>query len=176
MECRGVFGALETGVFALLPVYAERIGFSQAGVGLLVTIGALGAIAMQIPVGRAADAVGRLAALRLISAGVVAMALLIGLAGPNPAAVYPLVFLFVGLASAFYTVGLALIGERVRLAAMAAANAAFIFAYGLGSLIGPPAAGAAMDWANPHGLLWAFAAFAALYLLVAWREKDLAKH
>jgi hypothetical protein len=44
-----VFGGLETNVFALMPVYAERIGIAERGVGLLVAIGALGAIALQIP-------------------------------------------------------------------------------------------------------------------------------
>ncbi|XBQ15639.1 MAG: MFS transporter [Oceanicaulis sp.] len=171
-----VFGALETGVFSLMPVYAERLGFTETAVGVLVAVGALGAIAMQIPMGRFADAAGRLTALRLIAGGAVVIALLIALAGARLWAVYPLVFLYVGVASAFYTVGLALIGERVKLSALAPANAAFIFAYGVGSLIGPPLSGAAMDGFDPYGLLLAFAAFALLYLLAAWREKDIAKH
>jgi len=171
-----VFGALETGVFALVPVYAERLGFSEMSVGLLVAVGALGAIALQIPMGRFADAAGRLTTLRLIAAASAVLALAIALAGARAWAIFPLVFAFVGLASAFYTVGLALMGERVRIAQLATANAAFIFAYGVGSLLGPPIAGAAMDGFDPYGLMIAFAAFAALYLVIAWREKDIAKH
>jgi MFS family permease len=83
-----------------------------------------------------------------------------------------MIFLYVGVASAFYTVGLALIGERVRPGQLASANAAFIFAYGMGSLAGPVSAGAAMDAFNPWGLLAAFAMFAAFYLVVAWRAKE----
>lgn len=171
-----VFGALETGVFALVPVYAERLGFSEAMVGLLVATGALGAIALQIPIGRFADSAGRLTTLRLVAGAATVLALVIALAGARAAFVFPLVFIYVGLASAFYTVGLALIGERVRIAELATANAAFIFAYGVGSLIGPPAAGAVMDGFDPYGLMLAFAGFAALYLVIAWREKDIAKH
>ncbi len=171
-----VFGALETGVFSLAPVYAARLGFTEVMVGLLVATGAFGAIAMQIPMGKFADAAGRLTTLRLIAAASVLLPLAIVLAGAHAWAVFPLIFIYVGLASAFYTVGLALMGERVRIGELATANAAFIFAYGVGSLIGPPAAGAAMDGFDPFGLMIAFAVFAALYLVIAWREKDIAKH
>lgn len=167
-----VFGALETGIFALVPVYAERLGFTETVVGLLVAVGALGAIAMQIPIGRFADRAGRLVTLRLIAAAAVVLALLIALAGARLWVLYPMIFLYVGIASAFYTVGLALIGERVRPGQLASANAAFIFAYGAGSLAGPVSAGAAMDAFNPWGLLVAFALFAAFYLVVAWRAKE----
>jgi len=171
-----VFGALETGVFSLVPVYAARLGFTEAMVGLLVAVGAIGAIALQIPLGRFADKAGRLTTLRLIAGAAVLLAVAIALAGVRAWLVFPLMFVFVGMASAFYTVGLALIGERVRVGELATANAAFIFAYGVGSLVGPPVAGAAMDRLDPYGLMLAFAAFSALYLVIAWREKDIAKH
>lgn len=171
-----IFGALETGVFSLMPVYADRLGFTEAMVGLLVAVGAVGAIALQIPLGRFADAAGRLSTLRLIAGAAMVLALAIALAGARAWLVFPLVFVFVGVASAFYTVGLALMGERVRIAELATANAAFIFAYGVGSLVGPPVAGAAMDGFDPFGLMLAFAAFSALYIVIAWREKDIAKH
>jgi len=171
-----VFGALETGVFSLVPVYAERLGFTETVVGLLVACGALGAIALQIPIGRFADRAGRLRALRLIAAAAVMLAVLIALAGARLWMLYPMIFLYVGIASAFYTVGLAHMGERVRPGQLATANAAFIFAYGVGSLAGPVASGAAMDAFNPWGLMAAFAVIAALYLAAAWREKDRVRH
>ncbi len=167
-----VFGAMETAVYTLVPVYAERLGFAAATVGVIVAAAAMGGIALQIPVGRFADRAGRLTTLRAVAAGGIILPLLAALAGANLAWLLPLVFLFAGLSSAFYTLGLALIGERVQAGALAAANAAFIFAYGLGSLIGPPAMGAAMDGFDPFGLMIAFSALAALYLLCAWREKD----
>jgi MFS family permease len=167
-----VFGAMETAVYTLIPVYAERLGFAAATVGVIVAAAAMGGIAMQIPIGRFADQAGRLNTLRLVAAGGIVLPLLAALAGANLAGLVPLVFLFAGLSSAFYTLGLALIGERVQAGALAAANAAFIFAYGLGSLVGPPIMGAAMDGFDPYGLMLAFSALAALYLLLAWREKD----
>lgn len=167
-----VFGAMETGVFTLVPVYAERLGFAEATLGIIVAAAALGGIALQIPIGRFADTAGRLSTLRLVAAGGIILPLLAALAGANLVALLPLVFLFAGLSSAFYTLGLALIGERVGAGSLAAANAAFIFAYGVGSLIGPPVMGAMMDGFDPFGLMLGFSALAGVYLLAAWREKD----
>lgn len=170
-----IFGAMETSIFTLVPVYAGRIGFEEAMIGILVAAGALGGIALQVPVGRLADRTGPVRTLRLIAASALILPAFVALAGANLWLLLPLIFLFAGISSAFYTVGLALLGERVKAGALAAANAAFIFAYGVGSLAGPPAAGAAMDAFNPWGLLLAFAILALLYLLGAWREKDMAK-
>lgn len=171
-----VFGAMETGIFTLAPVYAARIGLGVETIGLIVAAGALGGIALQIPIGRLADQYGRIFILRLVACAALILPLLIALAGASLWALFPLFFLFAGISSAFYTLGLALLGERVRAGALAAANSAFIFAYGVGSLVGPPAQGLAMDASNPQGLMIAFAVLALVYLLGSWREKDTAKH
>lgn len=170
-----IFGAMETSIFTLMPVYAGRIGFTEAMIGILVAAGALGGIALQVPVGRLADRSGPVRTLRLVAVSAFILPPLIALAGGNAWLLLPLIFLFAGLSSAFYTVGLALLGARVKASGLAAANSAFIFAYGVGSLAGPPAAGAVMDVFNPWGLLVAFSSLALLYLLGAWREKDMAK-
>lgn len=167
-----VFGAMETGVFSLVPVYSQRLGFDVATVGIIGAAAACGGIALQIPIGRLADRSGKLKTLKAVAAGGVILPLLAAAAGANLAALLPLVFLFAGLSSAFYTLGLALIGERVQAGALAAANSAFIFAYGVGSLLGPPVMGAMMDGFDPFGLMIGFSVLAALYILSAWREKD----
>ena len=77
-----------------------------------------------------------------------------------------LVFLQAGMASGMYSVGLSLLGERFSGGAIAPANAAFIFAYGLGSFAGPPVAGGAMDMIGPWGLLMTLAAISASYVLI----------
>lgn len=165
-----LFGALENSFFALMPVYGDRQGLTTVLVGLLMTTGALGALCLQIPIGNFADRTGRMRTLALITAGAVIVPLLILALSGTGFALFPLIFLYVGLASAFYTVGLAVIGERVSAGQLAAANAAFIFAYGSGSLIGPLLAGMAMDWLNPHGFLLALSVIAAIYLPVAARS------
>lgn len=167
-----LFGALENSFFALMPVYGDRIGLTTVLVGLLMTTGALGALCLQIPIGNFADRAGRMRTLAIITAGAVVVPLLIVASSGFGFALFPLIFLYVGLASAYYTVGLSVIGERVTVGRLAAANAAFIFAYGAGSLVGPLMAGLAMDWLNPHGFLLALSLVAAIYLPVAlksWR-------
>ncbi|AZU03931.1 major facilitator transporter [Glycocaulis alkaliphilus] len=165
-----LFGALENSFFALMPVYGDRTGLTTVMVGLLMTTGALGALCMQIPIGNFADRTGRMRTLALITGGAVAIPLLIIASSGFGFALFPLIFLYVGLASAYYTVGLSVIGERVQAGQLAAANAAFIFAYGSGSLFGPPLGGMAMDWINPHGFLLALSVIAAIYLPIALRN------
>lgn len=167
-----LFGALENSFFALMPVYGERTGLTTTLIGLLMTTGALGALFLQIPIGNFADRAGRMRTLALITLAAVAVPLLIIASSGFGFALFPLIFLYVGLASAYYTVGLSVIGERVKASQLAAANAAFIFAYGSGSLFGPPLGGLAMDWINPHGFLLALSVIAAVYLpmaLKSWR-------
>lgn len=171
-----VFGGLETNVFALMPVYAERIGIAERGVGLLVAIGALGAIALQIPLGKLADRTGRDRTLSGVALSAVILSVAMGLAGANLWLLIPMVFFFVGASSAFYTIGLAMIGERVQPGALASANAAFIFAYGLGSLLGPALGGVSMDIADPWGLMAAFAAMAGLYFTLSLVSKGRSRH
>lgn len=165
-----LFGALENSFFALMPVYGERIGYSTALLGLLMTTGAMGALLLQIPIGHFADRMGRARTLALITLAAIALPLLAIPAGNTALLLFPVVFLYVGIASAYYTVGLALIGEKVDMGRLAAANAAFIFAYGCGSLFGPVTVGAATDAINPQGFLIALSVIAALYLPVAWRS------
>jgi len=159
-----LFGALETGFFSLYPVYADRLGLSTAAIGGLVMAGAAGGICLQIPIGRLADKIGPVRTLAGIALACAAIPLLMSAAGAAPLGLFPLTFLFVGAAGAFYTVGLALVGRSFDGASMATANAAFVFAYGLGSLAGPPLGGVAMDAVNPQGLLYAASAAAAAYL------------
>lgn len=162
-----LYGALETGLFTLVPVYAERLGLTVQFVGLLAMTGALGGIALQIPIGGLADRHGRPQALIAVAAASIVLPLLILSAGAFKLALFPLIFLYGGIAGAFYTLGLAMMGERLPTGMLAVGNAAFIFAYGLGSLFGPPVSGAAMDAMDPGGLMLAFSATAGLYLAAA---------
>ncbi|MCP4496495.1 MAG: MFS transporter, partial [Phycisphaeraceae bacterium] len=69
------------------------------------------------------------------------------------------------------TLGLAGIAEQFSGADLAAANSAFIFLYALGMLVGPPAAGLAMDVWDPHGLAGVIAMLFGAYVIVgvvAW--------
>ena len=50
-----VFGAVETGGFALLPLYGSRIGYSESDTALLMTMIGIGNVVFQIPIGMLSD-------------------------------------------------------------------------------------------------------------------------
>jgi MFS family permease len=62
-------------------------------------------------------------------------------------------FLLGGVILAFYALGLAIVGERVAPANLAAANTAFIVTYQGGGLLGPVAAGIAMTNSPVNGFV-----------------------
>lgn len=69
-----VFGAVETGGFALFPIYGQRVGYSEAEAALLLTMIGLGNFMLQIPIGMLSDRIGDRRKLLLICA-------LVGLGG-----------------------------------------------------------------------------------------------
>ncbi len=162
-----VFGAVETGGFALFPVYGNRIGYSEADAALLLTMIGLGNVLLQIPIGMISDRIRDRRYLLLICA-------LVGLLGaafmPRFASDWHLmsVLLFVwgGVVAAMYTVGLAHLGSKLSGHELASANAAFVLCYGVGMVLGPQAIGIGMDVAGPDGFGWTLALFFSVYIAV----------
>lgn len=165
-----IYGATETNIFNLLPIYALRSGQSVEMAALVLTVFGAGNILFQLPIGALADRMDRrLVLLICAGAGFLGTAFLPAVAS-NPWAFIPSLFLFGGVVVGMYTVGLTLLGERFRGADLASANSAFILLYSLGALGGPPLAGLAMDIWNPHGLPVFMAAVIGVYLIiVGWR-------
>ncbi len=161
------FGGVETGGFALLPLYGLRTGFDAEGAALLVSVVALGNVALQLPIGLLADRLDKgrlLLAIALLSAAGAAMLPL--LAGQS-LAFYLLLFIWGGVVGGLYTVGLAHLASRFEGADLAGANAAFVVLYNVGLTGGPPFVGVMMDLLNPHGFAYALAALCLLVPLGA---------
>lgn len=163
-----VFGAVETGGFALFPVYGNRIGYSEADAALLLTMIGLGNVIMQIPMGMISDRISDRRLLLLICAavGLVGMVLL-----PHIKADWHvmagLLFLWGGVVAALYTIGLAHLGSRLSGHELANANAAFVLCYGLGMVMGPQAIGIGMDVFGTDGFGWSIGIFFAAYIVLA---------
>jgi len=162
-----LFGATETVFFSLMPVYGARIGLEPHVIGFMMAAGAVGGIMLQIPLGWLADRFGRANAIRAIGLICLAGPGAVWLAGSEALPIYAIMFVYVGVTMGLYTIGLSLIGERFTGGGIAAANAAFIFTYGLGSLVAPPAGGWAMDARDPEGVLIMLTVLAAAFLLFA---------
>ena len=113
MLAAAVAGLVESADLALLPLFGLHAGIGERAALLLVTVFMAGNVALQMPIGLLADRFG----LRLLL-GI--CALLSGI-GPlllpacihRPVLLGPLLFLWGGTLYAFYSQGVALMGERV---------------------------------------------------------------
>ena len=160
-----VFGAVESGGLSLFPVYANRTGFSESQGALLLMMMGLGNVLFQIPIGLIADRIGDRRKLLSLFA-------IIGLVGSlalpflihNWLLTAAILLFWGGSVAGLYTVGLAHLGDKLHGADLAAANAAFVFCYALGMLVGPQTIGVAMDVTGHHGFAWALAFFFAIYV------------
>jgi MFS family permease len=160
-----VFGAVETGGFALFPVYGARIGYSEADAALLLSMIGLGNVMLQIPIGMLSDRIGDRRHLLLGCAvvGLVGTILMPHLAS-NWHVMAVLLFLWGGVVAALYTIGLAHLGSRLSGRDLASANAAFVLCYGLGMVLGPQAIGIGMDLFGTSGFGWSLSFFFAAYI------------
>ncbi len=162
-----VFGAAEQIELALLPVFAIRSGYEEQTAALLLTIVGLGNVALQIPLGMWSDRVNdrRVVLLACTLIGV-AGAILIPLTAQIGWMLGVVLFIYGGIISGMYTVGLAHLGSRLKGTDLAQANAAFVLCYGFGMTIGPQSAGIAMDIMGPAGFGASLFVFFALYLVL----------
>jgi len=166
-----VFGAVETGGFALFPIYGPRVGYTEAETALLLSMIGLGNVLFQVPLGMLSDRIGDRRRV-LVACALVGLAgmLLLPLVQSNWTLTAGLLFVWGGAVAALYTVGLAHLGSQLTGRDLASANAAFVFCYGIGMLVGPQAIGLGLDLFGPPGFGWSIAAFFVAYLiLVAFR-------
>ncbi|MEM7693598.1 MAG: MFS transporter [Pseudomonadota bacterium] len=162
-----VFGAVESGGTAILPLYGTAIGLSSEHAVILVSAIAAGNVLSQIPIGYLADLMNRRLLLILCGGVGVVGALLIPVVAHSYPALLAVLFVTGGIVAGLYTVGLTHLGSRYTGAMLASANAAFVMMYAVGMLIGPIALGAGLDLFAPHGFAYAIALIFALYVLVA---------
>lgn len=163
-----IFGAVESGGLSLFPIFGTRAGFTESQAALLLTVMGIGNFIFQIPLGMLSDRVKDrrtlLSAMTLIGlVGAICLPMLV-----ESWILMALVLLFWGgCVSGLYTVGLSHLGSRLQGADLAAANAAFVFSYAVGTVAGPQVIGAAMDVTGNDGFAWAIAGFFGLYVALS---------
>jgi MFS family permease len=167
-------GFLEGGMVAFLTTYLLFLGCTEGLVSWLLAGTMVGVIAFQVPVAWLADRLGRTAVLlscyAVVAAGLICLPLSAG-------TVWLGVWLFLlgACSSAFYPLGLSLLGERVPPTCLARANAWYLALNCLGSLTGPVLMGKAMD-AFGKNALFAVGEAAVLFVLLAWAGIQLHAH
>ncbi len=159
-----LFGVVESGAFALLPLYGQRVGHARETVILLGIAVTIGNIVLQMPMGLLSDRVDRRKLLLAIASFGLVGTVLLPLVSRDFWPFMLALGLWGGTIGSLYTVGLAHLGSRFNGEDLAAANAAYVFCYSLGGLVGPATLGASMDIIDPHGFELALALFFCAYL------------
>ncbi|MBB1059167.1 MFS transporter [Marilutibacter spongiae] len=156
------------GFWGLGAVFATRIGLDVSGIALLMSATIVGGAALQWPIGRLSDGGDRrttLALVCLLATGVsLAMILPVGQSGPP---LYLLFFAFGGLAFAIYPICVAHLLDHLPPEDTLSAGSSLLLLNGVGSAIGPAAAGVAMTRFGPEALPAFFAGSLGLLALIA---------
>jgi MFS family permease len=163
-----VAGFVDASLFSLIAVHQVRLGHTeQLAVWSLIVFMA-GNLALQYPLGWIADHTSRrhaaIATAAIIVAGAIAYPLMLPAMGPS---FWLMMFVWGGVSWGMYTLGLALLGDRFQPAQLAAANAAFVMIYEVGSIAGPVVSGFALDQWPALGLPVAVGIVAALFIVIA---------
>jgi MFS family permease len=140
-----VAGLVESADLALLPLFGLHAGLGEREALLLLTVFMIGNVLLQTPIGVLADRFGRRTMLAVCAALSVLGPLLLPVCIDTPAVLGVLLFVWGGTLYAFYSQGIALLGEEYPPAEFAAANTAFVMVYCMGGVIGPSLGGLVMD-------------------------------
>lgn len=166
MLAAAVAGLVESADLSLLPLFGLHAGLAERTALLLVTVFLAGNVALQLPIGLLADRVGRRLMLGVCAAASAVGPLLLPSVIDRPTLLWPLLFVWGGTLYAFYSQGVALLGEEFPAQDLAGANTLFVMVYCVGGILGPSIGGYAMDqW--PHRGLPAVLSVAAASLLAA---------
>jgi MFS family permease len=166
-----VYGAVEIGVFSLLPVYALRHNLSVQQGALMLSALSVGTIFLQLPIGWIADRLGRRPVLIFCAligvAGALSMPYLTG----HLPYLYGVLVIWGGCLPGLYLLGLTLIGEQFKGPRLAAANTTVMLLYSLGGLLAPPVSGIAMDLWPEHGLALVLGLLCGIFALFGLWEQ-----
>lgn len=164
--------AFEQILLSLFMIYGIALGSGEARIASLITCFVAGNAALQILLGRAAEQFGSTRTLLLCALACLAGCLMLPLTF-NSWLIWPLVFIWGGASFGIYTMSLIQLGERFTGQVLIAGNAAFAFVWGIGGIVGSPAAGLAMQLTGHQGLPLSLGLLSCLLvaLLMAQRRR-----
>jgi MFS family permease len=147
-----VAGLVESADLTLLPLFGLHSGLDERAALLLVAVFMAGNVVLQVPIGLLADRYGRKTLLGLCAVTSCIGPLLLQRCLGVPLLLWPLLFVWGGTLYAFYSQGVALLGEEFAVENLPSANTLFVMVYCLGGVIGPSTGGIAMDLWPSRGL------------------------
>ena len=161
-----VFAAGDAMLLTFLPIYAAGLGVGEVDAIRLLTVLAVGSMALQYPIGWLADRVSNYAIAAALAVMLLAGSAALPWALPSPVISIVFMFFYGGALGALYTISLVLLGRQFKGADLSAASAMLAVMFCIGSFIWPSAGGAALDRfggdAMPISLIVAYALFLAV--------------
>ncbi len=136
-----------------LHLYTARIGIGQAAGLHLQTATLVGGIALQLPFGWLADRMDRRLLLAASVLFIIAAVALMPLVLPAIPWNLPFMFVFGGVFSALYALGIVLLGERFTGVDLIFAGTVFNVMWSIGGMAGPTLGGLGMELWEPHGMI-----------------------
>ena len=152
-------------LIAFFTIYGISHGLDLAVASRVLGIGIIGNVLLSYPLGWLADHWSRKAVLFLSSAITVVLSLCLLLAITHWS-IWPLMMVLAPMAFAPYVVSLATMGDAFKGPDLMAGTAAVAAMWGVGGLIGPPVAGAAIDLVGIDAVPVTLAAFFVLLLVL----------
>ena len=172
----GVIGCFGSGiaiaaVYALLPLYLQRIGMDVTEVGHMMAWVILGAMLLQYPVGRWSDHQDRHLVLIVLGAACALLSLVILMLPAGSPLLVVAFFLLGGGIFAIYPVAVSHAADRASSGAIVSMIQGLLLINSLGCAISPLVISPLMTRVGEAGLFWALAALnVGLVLLFAWRR------
>ena len=171
-------GMMNGGLYGLMPAYIDNHGYGEKELSLLYSITTIAALVTQYPIGWVSDNYGRRPVIITIMIVAAATSLVIY---ASPGVTFPtlvaLFFVLTAFESPLYALGVGQTTDYVEKRDFVAASSGLLFAWGLGSSLGPATAGLVMREMGPQGLLlfaaacFIFVALFAIYRVMVRRAK-----
>jgi MFS family permease len=148
-------GLVNTALYGLLPVYMVQTGHSAAQLSILLSISYLAPLVFQYPIGWLADRFGRRPMMLITTLIAIGLSTtIVNLPSGAFTLLVLLTFLLTSAISPLYGLGVGQTSDYIEKKDFVAASAGLLFAWGVGSSIGPAVAAPAMRWFGGNGLFY----------------------
>jgi MFS family permease len=161
-----VFGIVDNGGLSMLSVYSTLNGYDVGNAAILASAAMMGGIALQIPLGVAANRSQPRTVLLLCGVGSILLLAVLPKAMHTQTEAMSVSFLLGGLLEGFYTVGLICIARQCRTIGISSANGCFISFCGFGEFVGPLTTGTGIQFLGSEGFVVVLTALLACYIVM----------